>query len=144
MAGVIALGDQSLAVSSNVLVSLIEFAIAVGTELAQTNEEGAWVHALTEFRNRMWPGMDLDVDALFPNLAQKKFWARVFHEVARDVFLRKLGNHTVTFWQTGTIANSFVIARFLVAAVRKLEPSWTPATGDAHEADEFWVRGIKS
>lgn len=145
MAGIVRLGEQSISVSSNVLVSLVEFALEVGERLAENDEQRACLHKLREYRQAMAPGSDLDVESLFPDTRQKKFWALVFHEVARRIFLRELGNQTVTFWQTGCIANSFVIARSLVQSVRKVEPKWTPATSDAREAEQFWVRGtVKS
>lgn len=141
MAGIVKLGEQSISVSNNVLVSLVEFALDVGERLAHDRDARAWVEKLREVRGTMRPGIELDLEALFADVEQKKFWALVFHEVARRIFLREIGNQTVTFWQTGCIANSFVIARSLVQSVRKHEPKWAPATSDAREAEEFWVRG---
>jgi hypothetical protein len=83
----------------------------------------------------MWPGIGFDLDARYPTIEEKKFWARVFHDVARRIFLRQLGNHEVTHWQSSAIGDAYVTARMLTRAVQEIEQAWHPETENARDAD---------
>jgi hypothetical protein len=136
MSGQISLGSQSFWVSNARLSSLVELALQVaGQRVGSANEERS-VASLLEFQRGMWPGIDLDLAARFPTVDEKKFWAGVFHDLARLVFLRKLGNQKVTFWQSGFICDAGSIARFLTRAVQESELAWHPVTGDQRELEE--------
>lgn len=137
LASDISLKGQFLWVSNQRLSSLIAFALKVGGETARSDAERGWVEALRQFEEQAWPGIGFDLDERFPGIEQKKFWARVYHDVARRIFLRQLGNHEVTFWQSSTIGDAYVVARMLTQAVQEVENAWFPETNDAREGREY-------
>jgi hypothetical protein len=137
LASDISLKGQFLSVSNQRLSSLIAFALKVGGETARSDAERSWVEKLRQFEEQAWPGIGFDLDERFPGVEQKKFWARVYHDVARGIFLRQLGNHEVTFWQSSTIGDAYVIARMLTHAVQGVENAWHPETEDAREGSEY-------
>lgn len=134
MASEISLDDQFVCVSNHRFASLLEFAAEVGGHAARDDVERGYVRTLLAFHQQGFPGIDLDLAAQFPTLAEKKFWAGVFFDVARLVFLRKLGNQKVTSWQATLIGDAYIIARMLTRAVQLDELAWHPDTGDAAEA----------
>lgn len=136
MASDVTLKDQFLWVSNQRLSTLIAFALQVGGEMTRSNEESGWVEKLRHFDEEAWPGIGFDLDERFPSIEEKKFWARVYHNVARRIFLRQLGNHEVTFWQSSAIGDAYVIARMLTKAVQEVEQNaWHPDTENSREAD---------
>ncbi len=135
MASDISLKDQFLWVSNQRLSSLIAFALQVSGETARTDAEQGWVEKLRQFEQQAWPGIGFDLDERFPSLEEKKFWARVYHDVARRIFLRQLGNHEVTFWQSSAIWDAYVTARMLTRAVQEVENAWHPDTENNREGD---------
>lgn len=137
MSSAIFWGDQSLFVSNQRLDTLFAFALQVGDATAASEEE-KWVAKFRESRVQDFNGSDYDLDERFPEIAEKKFWARVFGDVARRIFLRQLGNHEITFWQTSAIADSRLIARMLTRAVRASEPGWRCKDEDGREAEDFF------
>jgi hypothetical protein len=134
----ISLKDQFLWVSNQRFSTLLDFALQIGSEKALSDFERSWVTKLTEFQANAWPGIDFDLGKEFAEIDEKKFWAVVFHDVARRIFLRHLGNHEVTFWQCSTISNAHVIARLLTGAIFEVESGWRPNTEDAQEGESFY------
>lgn len=137
MSSKINLKDQFLWVSNKRLSSLITFAVQVGAELARSDVERSWVEKLRQFEAQVWPGIDFDLDERFPCIEEKKFWTRVFDDVARRIFLRQLGNHEITFWQSSAIGDAYIIARMLTGAVQEVEMGWHPTTENDAEAETF-------
>jgi hypothetical protein len=135
LASDITLKDQYLWVSNRRLSALLAFAIQVGAEASATEAERGWVEKLRTFEDQAWPGLGLDLEAQFPTVEEKKYWARVFHDVARRIFLRQLGNHEVTYWQSSAIGDAYVTARLLTRAVQEVEHAWHPSTENTREAD---------
>ena len=117
---------------------MIEFLLAVATESANTPDEHAMVERFREASRAFFPGYDLHIEREFPTLEERKFWARCFFNLARAIFLRKIGSHETDFWLSSAIANAFVIACFLTQAVREAEHGWYPATEDALRSEEFY------
>jgi hypothetical protein len=138
----ISLKDQYLWVSNNRLFTLIEFALQVGGEMARSDAERGCVEKLRQFYEQAWPGIGFDLDERFPTVEEKKFWARVFHDVAQRIFLRQLGNHEVTLWQSSAIGDAYVTARMLTRAVQEVENSWRPDTENSREADAYYTGQI--
>jgi len=134
----ISLKDQFLWVSNQRLSLLIAFALQIAEGTACTDEERGWVEKLRWFEDQAWPGVGFDLDERFPTVDEKKFWARVFHDVARRIFLRQLGNHEATFWQSSAIGAAYVTARMLTRAVQEVENSWRPDTEDTSEGDAYY------
>lgn len=68
--------------------------------------------------------MGIDLGELFPNIESRRFWCRVFFDVARRIFRRELGNRDVGFWQTSCICDAITIGRMLLQAAKDIEPKW--------------------
>ena len=137
MASNITLKSQFLWVSNQRLFALVAFALTVGGETARSDAERGWVEKLRKFEEQVWPGVGFDLDERFPDVAEKKYWARVYHDVARRIFLRRLGDHEVTYWQSSAIGDAYVIARMLTRAVQEVETAWHPETEDNREGNEY-------
>ena len=133
----ISLKDQFLFVSNYRLSSLLEFAVQIAGETAPTKVERDWVEKLHGFAEAAWPGIGFDLDQQFPSLDEKKFWARVFDDVGRRIFLRQFGNNKVTFWQSSAIGDAYVIRRMLTRAVQEVELAWHPETENHREGEEY-------
>ena len=131
----ISLKDQFLWVSNQRLDTLLNFALQVSGETVQSDEEHGWVEKLRQFEEESWPGIKFDLDERFPTVEEKKFWARVFDDVARRIFLRQLGNHEITYWQSSAIGDAYIIARILTRAVQEVELAWHPKTENTREAE---------
>jgi hypothetical protein len=137
LASDISLKNQFLWVSNSRLFNQIDFALQVGGEAARTDAERDSVEKLRQFQQYAWPGIGFDLDERFPTVDEKKFWSRVFHDVARRIFLRQLGNHEVTFWQSSAIGDAYVTARMLTRAVQEIENAWHPDTENGREDEAY-------
>jgi len=131
MADSITIDDQCFWVSSSQLMTLVEFGIAIGRETATNSSERQWVDKLDQWHDGMWPGIGMDLAERFPTLAEQKFWAACFANVARRIFLRELGNQKVVCWQARTIGHAHLISRLLTKAVQLKEGAWHPDTEDS-------------
>jgi hypothetical protein len=140
MGGMISLKDQFLWVSNQRLSTLLDFALQVSEEAVRSDEERGWFERLRQFESESWPGIDFDLDEQFPTVEEKKFWAPVFHNVARRIFLRQLGNQEITFWQSSAIGDAYIIARMLTRAVQEVELGWASESENSREAAEFYGR----
>ena len=138
MASCVSYNDQFVWMANRRFDAMIEFLLTVATESAGTSEERAMVEKLREASRAFFPGYDLHLEREFPTVEERKFWARCFYNLARAIFLRKVGNQETDFWQSSAIADAYVIARFLTQAVREVEQSWYPATDDALRSEEFY------
>jgi hypothetical protein len=111
------LGDQRLRLSNLRMCSHVTFAIEVARDVARTDDERAMTERFAAWEEVGCPHEDLDLELRFPSLAEKRFWARIFADVAQRIFLREIGNQDVTSWQAGAIGDAYVTARFLQGAV---------------------------
>ena len=118
--------SQSLWVSNQRVSSLLAFAIEVGEAQARSDEERRWCGELRFWSAQVWPSLGFDLDERFPGSEQKKFWARIYCDVARGIFLRQIGNHEVTFWQSSAIGDAYAIARMLMQSVQQTENGLAP------------------
>jgi hypothetical protein len=116
---------------------LLAFAVEIAGEMTTSDMERTWVEKLRDFHKQAWPGINFDLDERFPQLEEKKFWAKVYHNVARRVFLRRLGNQEATCWQSSAIGDAYIIARLLTRAVQEVENAWHPKTEDNDEFEAF-------
>jgi hypothetical protein len=127
-------------VANRRLSTLIAFALEVGKRTVGSQEEIEFVQRLRQENHEvLFPGCGFDLEERFPSVTAKKFWARVFFDVARDVFLRRLGNHEIDFWQASAICDAVLVARLLTCAVREAEPQWFPHSKDVQAAEEFEI-----
>lgn len=139
MASDISFDGQYIWVSNKALAALVDFAIGVGREAAQSHEERAWVAGLADWQDKSWPGIQFELDKIFPTTQEKKFWAACFANVARRVFLRELGNQECTGWQARMIGDAYITSRLLTNAVRQVEKSsWHPETEDSEELKKWY------
>jgi uncharacterized protein (TIGR02996 family) len=130
----ISLKDQSLWVSNQRLSTLIAFALQVGEETARSDDERSWVAKLMRFADEAWPGIGFDLEERFPTAGEKTFWARVFHDIGRRIYLRQLGNQADTFWHSSAIGDAYATARMLTRAVLEDEAAWHTETENTREA----------
>jgi hypothetical protein len=123
MASDISYKDERFWVSNQRLSTLIDFALEVGGRTGLASAEKASVERLRkeDESGQLFPGCSFDLDERFPTVEEKIFWARVFSEVAQDIFLRRLGNHEIDTWQASAICDAKLIARMLEDAVRNAE-----------------------
>jgi hypothetical protein len=143
MAVDISLKDQFIWVSNTRHLALLDFAIDVGASIARAEDERAFVERLKAFSTSPDAALAFDLDACFPTIAEKKWWARVYRLVARRIYLRQLGNQDDQTWQPTTIGDAYVVARLLTRAVQEVELGWHPVLDDPGEADTFAGGGIR-
>ena len=119
--------NETLWVSNARFRTLIEFALEVGQKSAASPEEKAFVQKLREENDTiLFNGCDFDLNERFATVASRKFWAKVFFEIGRQIFLRQIGNQEIDTWQTSAICDAHSIGRILVRAVQKGEMGWYP------------------
>jgi hypothetical protein len=133
----ITLGEQFIYVANRRLSALIGLACEVGGELARDDAENDLVARLREFDETAYPGIDFHLDEVFSTSSEKKWWARVFHLVARRVFLRGLEDQAIVTWQPSLIGDAYVVARMLTHAVQQVEPGWHPTIDDPTESPAY-------
>jgi len=80
-----------------------------------------------------WPGRDVELETDFPDLAERKFWSRVFYDTARAILDRKVGIHDDAFWQAQCIWQAYGMGNLFEEAVRSVEPRWMALSVDRIE-----------
>jgi hypothetical protein len=143
MAVEISLKDQFTWVSNMRHLTLLDFGIDVGASIAREEDERAFVEGLKQFSASPDAALAFDLEAVFPTISEKKWWARVYSLVARRIYLRQLGNQEDQRWQPSTIGDAYVIARMLTRAVQEVELGWHPVLDDPAEAEGFAGGGIR-
>ena len=109
--------------------NLLGFAIEVGQETARSAEELAYVDRLRSQSETILYASLFDLEREFRTVSETKFWARTFSNVARRIFLRKLGNQESDDWQDSAIGDAHILRRILAHAVRQMSPAegaWWP------------------
>lgn len=137
MASDISQGEQFLWVSNQRLASLLDFALLVGSEVASSDDERMFVDESRRFSDGAWPGISFNLDEVFPQVAQRKWWGRIFHLIAGRIFRRTFGSHQNLTWQASTIGDAYVVARMLTRAVQEFEVGWHPVLDDPEESDAY-------
>ena len=122
--------NQRLWLSNLAFDRIWEFVIDVAEQTARDTEEREFVAKLKTQVQTFWPGVSIDVGESFPDIAEKKFLARCFADLARWIFLRRIGNQTLDCWQSGVIYEAHTIARLFIESVRKEEPRFYPESED--------------
>ncbi len=142
MASAISYQDQFFYVSNQRFGLLIEFGLEVGEKSAETDAEKSYVAALRERNNAFYPGYDLAIEEEFPSRDERKFWSRVFFDLAYLIFRREIGSHDATFWQYSAVGDAYLLARIITRSVQEEELGWHPKTLASIEADAFYEKGI--
>jgi len=142
MASAIKYHDQFFYVSNQRFSSLIEFGLEVAEKAAETDAERSYVSKLRERFAGFYPGYDLAIEREFPSRDERKFWARVFFDLAHLIFRREVGNHEVTFWQYSAVSDAYLLGRMITRSVQEEELGWHPKTMASIEADAFHQKGV--
>ena len=88
--------DQFFYVSNRTFFRLIDFTLEVGSRIAETDLERSFVSGLRKRSEAFYPGYDLAIERDFPTRDERKFWARVFFDLAYLIFRREIGMSAVT------------------------------------------------
>jgi len=142
MASRISYQDQFFYVSNQRFKSLIWFGLDVGEKSAENDAEKSYVSGLREKSNAFYPGYDLAIEREFPFRDERKFWARVFFDVAHLIFCRKIGNQETTSWQYSAVGDAYLLGRIITRSVQEEEQAWHPKTLASVEADAFYQKGV--
>jgi hypothetical protein len=142
MASCISYRDQFFHVSNQRFGSLINFALEIGGRSAVTEAEKSYVSTLREKSDAFYPGYDLAIEQEFPMRDERKFWARVFFDLAHLIFRREIGNQEITFWQASAVGDACLLGRMITRSVQEEEQAWHPQTLASVEADAFYQKGV--
>jgi hypothetical protein len=142
MASRISYQDQFFYVSNMRFSSLIDFALEVGQKSAETDIEKTYISKLKEGSNAFYPGYDFAIEREFPSRDERKFWARIFFNLAHLVFCREIGNQETTFWQFSAIGDAYLFGRMITRSIQEEEQGWHPKTLSSIEADAFYQKGV--
>ena len=142
MASCISYNDQFFYVSNQRFHSLIKFGLDVGQKSAETDIERFYVSGLRERSDAFYPGYDLAIEQEFPTRDERKFWARVFFDLAHLIFRREIGNQDTTFWQYSAVGDAYLLGRMITRSVQEEEQAWHPKTLASVEADAFYKKGV--
>lgn len=140
MAGWISYKDQSIAFNNRQFSSTMNFVVEVAEKIANENEKTYVERVREEMVTYYYPGLCIDIEVDFPKIEERKFWAMIFCETAREIFERKIGNQDYSFWQTQRIYQIYGSGDLFVKAVKDVEPSWFPYTRDHREFDDLEKR----
>jgi hypothetical protein len=136
MACQIAYGSNEVTMNNAQFSSLIDFVIQIGSSSASSDKERLFVGRMMRLSDtEFWPGRGIRIEEDFPELDEKKFWARVFLDTARAIFDRRIGIHEHHFWQAQRIYQAYGSGRLFVEAVRSQERNWFPDSIDGQEFD---------
>jgi hypothetical protein len=142
MASHITYQDQFFCVSNQRFHSLIEFGLEVGQKSAATDVERSYVSGLRERSGAFYPGYDLAIEQEFPSRDERKFWARVFFDLAHLIFQREIGKQDISFWQYSAVGDAYLLGRMITRSVQEEESGWHPKTLASLEADAFYQKGV--
>lgn len=137
MASQIAYKGREIPTNNMQFSSLIDFAIQMGRTTARTSDEERFVdrmHQLSE--TEFWPGRGIQIEVDFPEVDERKLWAKVFLDLGCEIFDRRIGSHEHSFWQAQRIWQAYGTGQLFVDAVRDTDRSWLP---DSHDYREFDV-----
>ncbi len=121
-------GDQHLFVSSTRMGSLVGLGLEVAEQLMATDEERAATAALrSDDEMGRWTWDDFAIERVFPDLAVRAFFARVFEELAQRMYRREIGDHTSRQdWQASFIGDAYWLARMCRDAAIRDAPAGPP------------------
>lgn len=142
MASAISYRDQFFYVSNQRFDSLIQFGIEVANRTATTYSERAVASVLEEKSRHFYPGYDFAIEEEFPSRDERKFWAKVFLDLAHLIFTRAIGNQGVSFWQASACGDAYLFGRLITRSVQEEELGWHPKTIASIEADAFHEKGM--
>ncbi len=143
MSSSISYKQQYVSMSNQRFNRLLEFAIQTGYDTCKDDEERRFTIRLQHLdEHEFFNGYALQIEDVFPDIEERKFWARCLFDVAHLIFTRKLGLHDVEFWQASTIGDAYLFARMLTRSVQEEELAWHPDTMATIEAEAFYNGGV--
>ena len=134
--------DQFFYVSNAMFSALIDWGLEVGTTEAKSEKERHYVETLRQKTETFFPGYDLIIEEDFSELDERKFWARIFFDLAYMIFQRKIGPPDVDFWMYSAIGNAYLLGRMITRSVQEQELAWHPETQAKLDAEIFSKRGL--
>ena len=134
--------DQFFYVSNRRFSALITFGLQVGAKSASTETERSYVSGLRKRREAFYPGYDLGIESEFSSREERKFWARVFFDLAYLIFRKEVGKQDTAFWQYSAVGDAYLLARMITRSVQEEEQAWHPTTMASVEADAFYQKGV--
>lgn len=102
--------------------TLWEFAFDVAAGYTDSKSNQAEVERIREWFKGDFPGRDVDVEEVFPDVTSRLFWSRVFFDVAAKIIRRQLGNQDTQYWQSGAVHRAYGVALLLAEAARDGTP----------------------
>ena len=142
MASRISYQDQFFYVSNQRFDFLIKFGLEVAEKSAASETERNFVGALRGRTDAFFPGYDFPIEGEFPSRDERKFWSRVFFDLAHLIFRREIGNQDTTFWQYSAVGDAYLLGRMITRSVQEEELGWHPKTLASIEADAFYRNGV--
>jgi hypothetical protein len=123
---------QFFYVSNTRFFGLIDDGLMVGKKTAETDTERLYVSVLEKRSESFFPGCDLAIEGAFPSLDERKFWARIFFDVAYLAFQREImGGFSF-------VGDAYMLARMITRSVQEEEGGWHPErTLESLEPDPF-------
>jgi hypothetical protein len=111
----------------------IEFA-----ELTALPEERPFVERMKRLDAEcFFPGRGVEISEDFKEIAERKFWSRIFLDAARAIFDRRIGIQEYSFWQAQAIHQSYSIGLLFEHSVREADSQWYADTLDRRQWDEW-------
>ncbi len=116
MSGSFFSGDDVIYVSNRRLTSLVEFGLEVAATTAETPDQRVFVERFKSQALSFFPGIDVDLDDLFPTASERAFWAATFSELSARIELGEIGNADSADWRSSGALDALRIADMLRAA----------------------------
>ena len=142
MASCFSYHEQFFYVSNQRFDSLMDFGLEVANKGPATEVELVYISKLIERKGSFYPGYDFAIEREFPSRNERKFWARIFFDLAHLIFQRQIGNQGATFWQYSAVGDAYLLGRMITRSVQDEEPGWHPKTLASIEAEAFYGKGV--
>lgn len=137
MAGFIYYKEDTITFNNRQFSSTMRFVTEVAEKMAKENEIEYVKKMKEKTVENYFPGLCIDIGEDIPTIDEKKFWARMFYETAREIFERKIGIHEYYFWQSQRIYQIYGTGDLITKAVREIESRWIPDIRDFRDFDEW-------
>lgn len=120
------------------LERLIDFGIWIAEDTAAADER-VFIERLKEMRVKTCLFMKvhgINIERDFTDIAERKFWSRVFFDTSRAIYARKLGVHEICGWQAQAIHQAYAAGLIFEHAAKETDPQWSASTLDRREFDK--------
>jgi hypothetical protein len=126
MGAIISLNNRWIKISNGSCEKVFDDAITVAKHHASSDVEIGYLARLEDQRKGFFTGYCPDLDALFPSVAEKKFWVRCFYDAGRWLHEGRLenppgGGSSPAMW----IFNTYWCAELLCELIGREDRDWT-------------------